>query len=78
MKNETKLWIEYAKENLESAHILLQRKLYNPCLQNVQQCVEKAIKSILVEHSHKIKKTHINLELKHITVKLGFKIEISE
>jgi HEPN domain-containing protein len=78
MQNETKMWIEYSKENFQSAKILIKSELYNPCLQNVQQCVEKAIKSILVENSQKLKKTHNILELKHITEKLGFKIEISE
>ena len=32
MKNETKLWIEYADENLLSAKILLDSHLYNPSL----------------------------------------------
>lgn len=40
MKDETKTWLRYAGENLESAKILLQSELYNPCLQNVQQSVE--------------------------------------
>lgn len=32
MKNETKIWIDYAGENLESARILLNSDLYNSCL----------------------------------------------
>ena len=34
MKNETKNWIKYAIENLESAKVLIDSQLYNPCLQN--------------------------------------------
>lgn len=35
MKDETKQWLKYADENLESSKILLQSFLYNPSLQNV-------------------------------------------
>lgn len=49
MKNETKEWISYADENYHSAEILLEGKLFNPCLQNVQQAVEKYLKSLFFE-----------------------------
>ncbi len=29
MKDETRLWLDYAEENLESAKILLESHLYN-------------------------------------------------
>jgi hypothetical protein len=48
MKSETKIWLDYAEENLKSSKILLDNKLYNPSLQNVQQSVEKALKAIVV------------------------------
>ncbi len=64
MKNETMIWLEYAKENLKSSKVLLESKLYNPCLQNIQQSVEKAIKAILIEKSIVLKKTHSINELK--------------
>ena len=41
MKDETKKWLEYADENLRSARLLIDNELFNPCLQNVQQAVEK-------------------------------------
>jgi HEPN domain-containing protein len=34
MKDEAKIWLEYANENLASAQILLDHGLFNPCLQN--------------------------------------------
>ena len=52
MKDETKIWIDYAHENLESARILLNSNLFNPCLQNVQQCVEKLKKSRSLYSGH--------------------------
>ncbi len=63
MKDETKLWLKYSEEKLQSAKILFKNRLFNPCLQNVQQCVEKALKAILTEKLVALKKTHDILEL---------------
>jgi len=41
MKDETKQWLKYANENLESSKILVKSCLYNPSLQNTQQSIEK-------------------------------------
>ncbi len=61
LKDETKTWIRYSTENLDSSKILLKSKLFNPCLQNVQQAVEKALKAILVEKDIYLKKPMIFL-----------------
>ena len=58
MKKETKLWISYAEENLKSAKILYKSYLFNVCLQNIQQAIEKYLKSILIENNIKIRRTH--------------------
>jgi len=34
MKDETKQWLKFADENLQSSQILLESYLYNPSLQN--------------------------------------------
>ncbi|MBN2010301.1 HEPN domain-containing protein [candidate division KSB1 bacterium] len=78
MKDETKLWITYARENLDSAIVLLRSKLFNPCLQNVQQCAEKALKALLIEFSIKFKKTHSISELKSILNQNQIDIELSD
>ena len=78
MKDETKIWLKYAEENLESARILFQSKLYNPCLQNVQQAVEKALKAILVERTSKIKKTHDILEIKQLILSNNIEVDLSD
>jgi len=78
MRDETKIWINYSKENLESAEILLESKLFNPCLQNIQQCIEKALKSVLIEKSIELKRTHSISELKNILFQNGIQIEITE
>jgi HEPN domain-containing protein len=78
MKDETKIWLGYADENLESAIVLLDRSLFNACLQNVQQCVEKLLKALLVEFSDKVIKTHNIAKLRQISNEQGVTIDISE
>jgi HEPN domain-containing protein len=58
MKDETRLWLEYADENLKSAQVLLGSHLYNPTLQNIQQSIEKHLKSLSVEKGIGLQKTH--------------------
>ena len=58
MKDETKLWLDYADENYKSAQILLESHLYNSTLQNIQQSIEKDLKALFIEHGIKQKKTH--------------------
>jgi len=58
MKKETEAWIVYADENLKSAEVLLQNSLFNACLQNIQQAVEKYLKSLLIEKGIGLIKSH--------------------
>ncbi len=78
MKDETKKWLEYADENLRSAKVLLDSKLFNPCLQNVQQAVEKMLKAVLVESATKVKKTHSINELVTILSEKDINVDITE
>lgn len=78
MRNETKTWLTYAEENFESSKILLKSKLYNPCLQNVQQTVEKALKAILIEKAIKLKRTHDILEIKFLLLDNDIEIDITD
>ncbi len=78
MKDETKKWLEYADENLRSAKLLLNSELYNPCLQNVQQAVEKMLKALLLESAKILKKTHSINELVSILAEKGLNVDITE
>lgn len=78
MKDETIIWIGYSEENLKSAKVLLKSHLYNPCLQNVQQCVEKSLKAILIEKSIKLQRTHDILELRKLLIAENIEINIDE
>jgi HEPN domain-containing protein len=71
MKDETKIWMKYADENLQSAKILIENRLLNPCLQNIQQAVEKSLKTLIAESSAELKKTHSIRELKTMLIKEG-------
>ena len=59
MQEETKSWLSYSEENLEADRVLLGSKLYNTCLHNIQQSVEKALKSLFIENAIPFTKTHI-------------------
>lgn len=78
MKGETKQWLKYADENLRSAKVLLDNKLFNPCLQNAQQAVEKMLKALLVEFSVKFKKTRSINELVMLLAENHLDINLAE
>ncbi len=78
MQEETESWLKYSEENLEAAIVLLKSELYNPCLHNIQQSVEKALKSLFIEKIISFKKTHNIMELKTILVKNGIVIDLTE
>jgi len=78
MKDETKNWIVYAEENLHSAVVLLECGLFNPCLQNIQQSVEKYLKAFLLEKGQKIRKTHSISELHKMLQAIGITIDLTE
>ena len=78
MKDETRIWIEYAEENFKSAKILLKSKLFNPCLQNIQQSIEKPLKFVLVENSIGLKRTHHISDLKHTLEENNFTVMMTD
>jgi len=78
MKDETRIWIEYAEENFKSAKILLKSKLFNPCMQNIQQSIEKSLKSVLVENSIGLKRAHSISDLKHTLEENNFTVMMTD
>ncbi len=58
MSDEASTWLRYARENLQVAQMTLEAGLLNPCLQNAQQAVEKALKAILIHRDMPLKRTH--------------------
>ena len=78
MQEETKSWLNYSEENLEAAKVLFKSELHNPCLHNIQQCIEKALKSLFIEKGIPFKKTHNIMELKMLLEKNDISIELTE
>jgi HEPN domain-containing protein len=78
MKKDTELWLMYAEENLKSSEVLLSSSLFNPCLQNAQQAVEKFLKALMIENSISLFKTHSIRELVGKLTDIGIHIFISE
>jgi len=78
MKNEAIIWLTFAEENLKSSRVLLESLLFNPCLQNAQQCVEKAMKALLIEQEVHIKRTHDIFELNLLLIRNNIQVDISE
>lgn len=78
MQKETESWLKYSEENLEAAKVLLESELYNPCLHNIQQSIEKSLKSLFIENLIPFKKTHNILELKTILEKNDILISLSK
>ncbi|RJQ24538.1 HEPN domain-containing protein [Candidatus Parcubacteria bacterium] len=78
MKDEIKAWVTYATENLDSARILLEQHLLNPCLQNVQQSIEKYLKALLLEKTNTLRKTHSISELVQLLAEHQVYVDLSE
>ncbi len=78
MKDDSSRWLTYAQENLESAAILVDSHLFNPCLQHIQQSVEKALKAVFIEHAFTLKKTHSIGALKNLLCEHGIDIDLSD
>lgn len=64
MSAESRRWLAYAQENLRAAAICLEANLFNPCLQNGQQAVEKTLKALHLANGLPLKKTHSIGELR--------------
>lgn len=78
MKDSSRVWMKYSRENLLAAKLMLENDIYNPCLQNAQQAAEKALKALCVESSVKLRKTHSILELRDVLENRSISVEISD
>jgi len=78
MKDETSQWLRYAEEALGAARAVLTAGYFNACLQNCQQAVEKAMKSLLIEFALEFRKTHHIRELKSLLANAHIDVDISD
>jgi HEPN domain-containing protein len=78
MSDEASTWLRYARENLQVAQMTLDAGLLNPCLQNAQQAVEKALKAILVRRNMPLKRTHSIRDLNRDLLMDGMETGLAE
>jgi HEPN domain-containing protein len=69
--DDARLWLCYARENLQVAQLALGARLLNPCLQNVQQAIEKSLKAMIVSRGQDARRTHSTVELAAQLRKIG-------
>lgn len=72
------LWLAYAQSNHQVAILSLESSLFNPCLENAQQAVEKALKTIVVHRRLPLKRTHSIRELVAMLNQAGFHVPVNE
>jgi HEPN domain-containing protein len=64
MKETVECWLTFAREDLRTAEILLENRIYNQSCFHTQQCIEKALKALLIHHrGHMPPKTHVISDL---------------
>jgi len=78
MSDEAKVWLQYARENLQVAEMTFQAGLLNPCLQNAQQTVEKALKALWIHRMMPVKRTHSIRDLNHDLEMIGLETGLTE
>lgn len=77
MSAEAALWIQFARENLQVARLCLEDGLFNPCIQNAQQAVEKGLKAICLSRGLPLKRIHSIGALRNDLNANGIQIEMT-
>lgn len=78
MKAETAEWLRYAEENAAVAKLARREGHLNACAQNVQQCVEKALKGVVIELALPFRKTHSITDLRQTLLAAGWDCGVAE
>lgn len=77
MRNVTKTWLDDAQDELETASLLCEHHKYRGACYHSQQCVEKALKALLLEKGIRPARTHDLLDLRERVLGLGYAIRLS-
>ncbi len=77
MRKVTSSWIKDVEEELGSAVILYEHGKYRGACYHSQQCVEKGLKTLILEKGEKPKRIHDIIELHNIVKKMGWEIDIA-
>jgi len=77
MRKVTNSWIKDVEEELDSAVILFDHEKYRGACYHSQQCVEKGLKTLILESGGKPKKIHDIIELLNIVREMGWDIDLT-
>ena len=78
MRKEAEVWLKISAEDLQSAEVLFDRKLFRPVCYHAQQSVEKCLKALIVDRDIEIPRTHNILDLNNAAKKLGYSVEVTD
>lgn len=78
MRKEAEAWIRISAEDLQSAEVLSDQKLFRPACYHAQQSVEKCLKALIVDCDVEIPRTHNILDLNNAAKKLGYAVEVTD
>ncbi len=71
MRKEAEAWLKISVEDLQSAEILFERRLFRMACYHAQQSVEKVLKALLADREVDFPRTHNLLDLNNAIKKLG-------
>ena len=74
MRKVTKNWLRDAQDELESASILFEHGKYRGACCHSQQCVEKGLKSLILEKGERPERIHDIVEILNKVAKLGWSL----
>lgn len=69
-------WLKDAKDELESAIILSDHGKFRGCCYHCQQCVEKALKTLILEKGERPQRSHDILQLLNTATSLGWQTSL--
>jgi HEPN domain-containing protein len=78
MRKEAEAWLKISAEDLQSAEVLFERKLFRMACYHAQQCIEKIMKALLADHEINFPRTHNLLDLNNTIKKLGYPALIND
>ena len=71
MRKEAEAWLKISAEDLHSAEVLFERRLFRMACYHAQQSVEKVLKTLLADREVDFPRTHNILDLQNAIKKLG-------
>jgi HEPN domain-containing protein/predicted nucleotidyltransferase len=77
MRKATQAWIEQARDEFDTADILLSNEKHQAVCYHSQQCVEKTLKALLLEKAVAIPRSHDVVELRTRVLALDWNIVLS-